>query len=165
MDLVAGAFSTLKGASDIAQGFLAMKTDAAVSAKAVELNRVIADVQQQLFSIQAAYATTIRREEDLKAEIVRLKDWSHEKQRYELHEVTTGSLAYRVKPAMNGGEPVHYLCANCYQDNVKSILQHYGSEGFHKRLYCPKCNSSFLGERYEFGPLHKIRNDDERGAW
>jgi hypothetical protein len=52
-----------------------------------------------------------------------------EKQRYELTELATGSLAYVVKEAMRGPEPSHWLCAACCQQRKKSILQITGSRG------------------------------------
>ncbi|NWK80350.1 hypothetical protein [Aquitalea sp. LB_tupeE] len=144
MDVIAGAFGTLKTASDIAQGLLALKTDTAVSTKALELNRVIADVQQQLFTAQTDYATVLRRVQDLEAQIVQFKDWQHEKQRYQLYELAPATLVYRVKPDMQNGEPVHDLCPNCYQDGIKSILQNNGYVKSHDSLTCPRCQTVLL---------------------
>ena len=144
MDVIASAFGTLKTASDITQGLLALKTDAAVSTKAVELNRVIAEVQQQLFTAQTDYAAVLGRVRELEAEIVQFKNWEQEKQRYELHQLAPGTLVYRVKSEMQGPEPVHDLCPNCYQDGVKSILQNSGFTKGHDSFSCPRCKALFL---------------------
>ncbi|HRQ57649.1 MAG TPA: hypothetical protein PLN31_09530 [Azoarcus taiwanensis] len=151
IDAITGAFTGIKAAAEVTQGLLALKTDAAVSAKAVELNRVIFDVQQQLIAIQADYAAVVARERDLEAQIGKLKDWAHDKQRYELHELAPRTLVYRVKPGMKGAEPMHDLCPRCYQEGIKSILQAAGvKEGCHA-LKCPepKCGAVYLGERCE----------------
>lgn len=148
MDIIAGAYNTLKGAAEIAQGLLTLKTDAAVSAKAVELNRVIGDVQQQLFTVQADHATMAGRIREIEAEIVRVKDWSNEKERYELHELAPGTLTYRVKPSMRDSEPVHDICPNCYEDSIKSILQDSGIKESHHMLWCPRCKSEYRGKRF-----------------
>lgn len=163
MDAIAGAFAGIKTAAEVAQGLLALKTDAAVSAKAVELNRIIFDVQQQLIAIQADYAAVVARERDLEAQIVKLEDWVHEKQRYELHQLAAGTFVYRVKPVMQRAEPVHDLCPRCYEEGVKSILQAAGvKEGCHA-VQCPKCAAVFLGEHYEALCYTAPRHDPYRG--
>lgn len=149
IDAIAGAFAALKGASDITQGLLSLKTDAAVSAKALELNRIIFEVQQQLIATQTDYAAVVSRERDLKAQIAQLENWAHEKERYQLHELVPGTFVYRVKPAMKGSEPMHDLCPRCYEDGVKSILQQAADQGWHRALVCPKCEAVFLGERIQ----------------
>lgn len=165
MDAIAGAFATLKGAADITQGLLSLKTDTAVSTKVVELNRVIAEVQSQLFAAQADYATVLGRVRDLEAQIVKLEHWAHEKERYQLHELVPGTLVYRIKPAMQGAEPVHDLCPSCYQGGVKSILQAAGvKEGCHAfRCPHPQCGAVFLGKRIDAMPYSAPRRGDYRG--
>jgi len=147
IDSIAGAFSALKGAAEITQGLLAFKTDAAVSTKAVELNRIIADVQQQLFSAQMDYAAAVSRIRDLETQVVQLENWAQEKERYQLHELVPGTLVYRVKPSMQGTEPMHDLCPRCYQEGIKSILQSIGIEKMCRAFSCPTCKTVFLGER------------------
>lgn len=149
IDSIAGAFSALKGAAEITQGLLSLKTDTAVSTKVVELNRIIAEVQHQLFAAQADYAAAVGREHDLKTKIVQLENWAHEKERYQLHQLAAGTLVYRIKPAMQVTEPVHDLCPNCYQDGVKSILQNAGMRGSHQAVRCPRCDTVYLGEYVE----------------
>lgn len=147
MDTIAGAFSGLKAASEITQGLIALKTDAAVSSKAVELNRVIFDVQQQLFSSQTERTALQSRIRELEAEVMKLENWKNEQQRYELKELAPGTLVYRLKPTMENGEPVHDLCPHCYQKGVKSILQKNGVDRHHHSWLCPDCKTIFLGER------------------
>jgi hypothetical protein len=51
---------------------------------------------------------------ELEKEVVRLKAWGAEKERYQFAEVGTGAFAYTLKPTMANGEPFHMLCANCH---------------------------------------------------
>lgn len=148
IDLLAGALGSVKTASDIVQTMLKLKTDTAVTAKAIELQSIILDIHPKLLTAQTDYATAARRICELEAEIAKFKDWSHDKERYELYELAPGTLTYRVKPAMQGGEPTHDLCPKCYQNNVKSILQYSGiSVDSHKTLTCVNCNAILKGER------------------
>lgn len=170
MDTVAGAFGALKGAAEITQALLALKTDAAVTTKAIELNRIICDVQQQLLTTQADYSAILRKVDNLESEVADLKRWEQEKERYGLHELAPGTLVYRVKPAMQGGEPVHDLCPNCYQQGIKSILQNNGVQGWHETKICPRpnCKATFLAKRIECSGV-TIQEEDfpgrQRGLW
>ncbi len=146
MDVIVGALGSLKSASDITKGLLGLKIDAEVTAKAIELQGVIADAFAKLITAQTDQATALRRIDQLEAEIRRLKDWAAEKERYELHELTPGGFTYRVKPAMQGSEPAHDLCPNCYQDNIKSILQYSGAAKWHKTYTCQRCKTVVMGE-------------------
>jgi hypothetical protein len=51
LDIITGAFTSIKAAAEITQGLRSLTTEAAVSAKVVELNGVILDVQSKLFDI------------------------------------------------------------------------------------------------------------------
>jgi len=145
MDMIAGAFGTLKTASEITQGLLTLKTDAAVSAKAVELNRVIFEVQQQLFNAQTDYAAVLARVRDLEAEIAKCRDWEKEKDRYQLHALAPDTWVMRLRPVFQNSEPVHDLCPNCFEDGHKSYLQGCGTTHGRHAFQCNKCGSSFLG--------------------
>ena len=50
----------------------------------------------------------------------RLRD----RENYVLHEIRTGAFVYAPKPGVQGHEtPAHYLCQNCYDKGVKSVLR------------------------------------------
>lgn len=163
MDVIAGAFGGLKTAADLTQGLLALKTDAAVSGKAVELNRVIAEVQQQPFTAQANHAAQTSRIRELEAEVVNFKNWEQEKQRYQLHQLVPGTLVYRVKPDMQGTEPMHDICPNCYEQGVKSILQNGGLEKASEVVSCKHCKASFIARRIE--SVVQFSSSRSRSVW
>lgn len=156
MDFIGGALAYAQAASQIAQGLLSLKTDAAVSAKALELNRVLIELTEQIFASQAQIAALLGRESELKAEVARLKDWSHDKERYELCMIAPGTFAYRVQQGMQGAEPMHYLCPHCYQKHVKSILQG-GIKDHHQFFQCLECKNHFLGRRLKGIELSLLR--------
>jgi Zn finger protein HypA/HybF involved in hydrogenase expression len=142
--------SGIKTATEITQDFIALKVDAAVSAKAVELNRILSDILQQLLSSQTEQAAQASRIRDLEAEIMHLKHWKNEKKRYGLQELVSGTFVYRVKPGMEKGEPVHDLCPHCYQQDVKSILQRSGTTNGCVSHICPHCKTVFSGNEVDF---------------
>jgi hypothetical protein len=79
---------------------------------------------------------------------VQLKDWEAEKQRYELHEVGDGAFVYSLKESVKGSQPDPWLCANCYHQGRKSILQRVGrssmivaSVGLPTEYACAACQA------------------------
>lgn len=165
MDWVMGAYGGIKAATDITQSMLTLKTDAAVTTKVVELNGVLLGLQGQLNSAHAEHTTLTSRIRDLESEVTQFKNWEEEKERYQLHQFQTGTLAYRIKPAMQGSEPAHDLCANCYQNGVKSILQAC-EDGWYKALKCHRCDSLIRTEKIpDTGPTFMTVDPDQIGCF
>jgi hypothetical protein len=78
----------------------------------------------------------------LEKEVAHFKAWDTEKQRYKLTELGARFVAYMLKEGMENGEPPHHLCAQCYSDNLKTILQSEDRvPGRCKVLHCHRCGS------------------------
>ncbi len=144
---IASAFAGLKEAGSLLKGFNQLKTEAEVAQKTIELNQIIAAVQSNLFEAQTAYSSAVGRIDELEKELVAVKDWAAEKQRYQLHQLAPGSFTYRLKPSMVNGEPIHDICPQCYQDGIKSVIQFVGYEKNYHKYSCSKCQTIVLGER------------------
>lgn len=148
MDIIAGAFTTLKTAADITQALIAIKSDAAVAAKAVELNNVIFAVQQQLFDAQTERSKHVDEIRHLQAEVADLKRRQLEEERYELFELSPGTFVYRLKAQAEAAEPQHAVCPNCFQEGRKSILQfgYTGGMAMRAAFSCHRCKGDFEGD-------------------
>lgn len=90
-------------------------------------------------------AAAARREAE--AKLAAMEDWDKGASRYALSDFGVGSFAYEFKPSGQGEEPHHRLCANCFTQSQKSILQ------FHNRTYdkrerwlCPDAKWSSFSE-------------------
>jgi hypothetical protein len=70
---------------------------------------------------------------------MRMKDWATERERYALKRYYPGSFAFALKPEMAAGEPSHRLCANCYENGQKSILQQTGNMNRFPVVACARC--------------------------
>lgn len=119
MDVIAGAFGGLKTAAELTQGLLALKTDAAVSTKVIELNGVISNIQSQLFSAQIEYANALDKVRELEEKLA----FNNDLKKYKLIRFETGALAYGLSSEVEENEVTHYICPNCYSIGRKSILQ------------------------------------------
>jgi superfamily II helicase len=139
------AAASLKVASDITKSILSLRDEAKIHAKVMELNAAIMDAQNSALSAQLSSLAQVGRIRELEERLVQMENWEREKQRYELHEVSPGVLTYTLKEAMSAGEPAHQLCARCYQDGKKSILQHeHLAVGRTEVLICDRCDSELI---------------------
>ncbi len=59
----------------------------------------------------------------LEKETVRLKDWSAEKNQYEIRQISTGVFAYLAKKHMGEAKNAHKLYCNCFDKTIKATLQ------------------------------------------
>lgn len=136
---ISAGLGSLKAAKDIIQGLNGAKTEAAINGVKIELQGLILDAQQGLFAAQEAQTTSASIIANLEQEIVRLKDWSAEKERYQLIDIGRGSIAYIPKPGMENGEPAHWLCGNCFNQGKKSFLSAQGQVGPERVWKCGSC--------------------------
>lgn len=108
-------------------------------------NAIAIELQEKILSAQAEQTALIQEMATLKKHVADLEAWDADKQRYELKEIATGQFSFVLKPETNSGEPSHMLCANCYNQNQKSILQkELRSPGAHEVLFCQNCGSEMF---------------------
>jgi hypothetical protein len=156
-EFIAG-LSLFKTAFDIAKGLKDIN-DATVR------NSAIIELQEMILSARDQQAATLERISQLEKELARFENWEAEKQRYELADVGRGTFAYRLKPSMANGEPLHSICAYCFEDATKSILQpETKAIGGSQHLVCNRCDSDLVinGPRRDGSPPKVIRRDPNR---
>lgn len=122
-DIILAATNSLKVAGQIAIGLMNLKSTTEVQAKAIELNQQILAAQHELFAANASQSALVERIRELERQVMQMKDWEAQKQRYQLKAPFARSLVYALQKAMSNGEPPHYLCTRCYEDGKRSILQ------------------------------------------
>jgi hypothetical protein len=149
---------SLKSAKDLLQAFNGVQTAAAVADVKIALQGLIFEARESLFAAQEAHSTLTARVRDLEQQIVQLKDWTAEQQRYELRDLGRGSFAYMPKPTEDPREPPHWLCANCFAQSRKSFLQFKGQDkrpgggnGDEAAYGCDACRAT-LKVRYTVKP-------------
>lgn len=118
---IRAGYESAKAALNIAKGIGALKTETAV-------NGAVIDIQRHVLEAQQALSASLQRIDELEKEVVRLKDWSAEKQRYQLKRFFPGSVAYVLKAGMEEGEAPHRLCPDCFHRGNKSFFQPTGEQ-------------------------------------
>lgn len=109
----------------VLKGLQAIK-DVAVSVevkgKVSDLYGVILAGQQSAMEENIKQHALVEEIRELKEQITRMEAWDAEKQRYVLAQPWSGTIVYALKEFDAAGEPAHYICANCYIDGRKSML-------------------------------------------
>ena len=146
---VSAILSSLKAAKDIAESLIGLSNAETVRTKVGEIKGKFLDAQDAIFAVNQERAALIDRVSELEQQIRQLEDWNIEKQKYELEDLGVGSFAYRSIACADALEPPHRLCARCYQDAKKSILQSILPQvyaGFYT-LRCSRCGSEVPCQR------------------
>lgn len=141
MSLILGTVSSLKTAGDIAKGLMDLKSISEVRGKVIELQSVILSAQSSAMEANAKQSELVDTIRDLKEEIARMKAWNSQKQRYKLTSPWAGAFVYSLKESMKDSEPPHWICANCYENGKKSIIQERGNSKTGYREFFCNCGS------------------------
>jgi hypothetical protein len=150
MSTIAAALGSLDALKNIAQAMIGLRDTQALQAKIIEFNGQLIDTQAKVFSVNQERTALVERIRDLEQKLADLEAWETEKQRYELKSIGAGSFARALKPEAQGSEPPHYICANCYENHQKSILQPEPTSAASRALsippmlVCPKCKAKFV---------------------
>lgn len=142
MTFIQSTISGIKTATDIAKSIMDIKNDAEINKKISEVNETLLAAQESAISTYNEYSSALQRRDEAEKEIMRIKNFEHEKERYALTPIIDGlAVVYALKESVNEGDPPHWICTNCYEDSKRSILQHRKSrEGF-VLIVCPRCLS------------------------
>jgi translation initiation factor 2B subunit (eIF-2B alpha/beta/delta family) len=97
--------------------------------------------QQGAVAAQQHETTMAEEIRSLKARVDEFEAWDTEKQRYQLTKLPPGVFVYRLKPDMQGSEPMHSICEKCYQTSKKSILHSVGKYNGIEHLKCHSCGA------------------------
>lgn len=154
---ISAGLSSLLAARDIAQGLNSLDKTVDIGHVRLELIGKLIEAQDALLSAKQNASTLEGRIAELEGEIMRMKDWSAEREKYQITQIDAGAFAYMAIPGMEGSEPAHWLCAQCFDAGQKSILQSNGTEpsgrgGLNTRYRCNRCEmniSVFSGRRPE----------------
>ncbi len=103
---------------------------------------------------------------ELNAKFEKLAAWFQSEQpKYQLLALADNALVYTLKPDQQTAQPIHYLCANCFTNQQKSILQADGYVSVERKLSCHICNAYVLyrDKRDDFSP--QVFSTKRRDFW
>jgi hypothetical protein len=127
-----GLVASLRAAAEITKS-IKESDPGEFRSKLFELSREIMSAASCALAVQSKHR-------ELEEEISRLKTWNAEKYRYELQSVGPGATAYVLKESMRGIEPMHWLCADCFQTGKRRFLNETHSDLHFLYYKCGECN-------------------------
>lgn len=87
------------------------------------VNEKLILANEMIFSCHEKQKALTDRIADLEEILAEYDNFERQALRYILNEFESGMLAYALKPGMENGEPMHYLCNNCMENRKLSKLQ------------------------------------------
>lgn len=121
------ALTAVRGALDVARGALDARDDARVKAALSDMAGRLFDANLAALSVADRAQSLASKLADAAAELRELKDRQAEIEKYVLKECAHGCFVYAPKPstvALEGRTiPRHYLCQNCFDRGIKSVLR------------------------------------------
>src|SRR5215470_2881638 len=124
----AGLITSLRSAVEITKAKMDGGDANTLHTKILDLTKEIMSAQSCALVAQSAQLELLQRKRGLEDELAKLKAWNMEKYRYELQNVGSGAVAYVPKQSMRGTEPLHWICANCFQIGKKRFLNESQSD-------------------------------------
>jgi hypothetical protein len=131
-----------------------------IQTKIFEFTTEIMSAQACALVVQSAQVDLQQSKRDLEEEIAKLKAWTTEKYRYELQSVGPGAFAYVVKDTMRGNEPIHWICADCFQSGKKHFLNesHYDLHFVYYK--CQECSGKIRIRKTPSPPTQAMAGAD-----
>jgi hypothetical protein len=152
--VLTAAIATTKAAFDALSLAIKVRDEAKISAATHEMQerlRAMSDIAMSYVEKNAALVSKNATLELASAENARahadLVERLRERERYALHEVRPGAFVYTYKPGVDGEQkPAHYLCQNCYDKGIKSVLRHQPAKrSIDARLDCSENPKHAIG--------------------
>jgi len=151
ISMISGALGSIKSAGEIIKGIVSIRDASLIEGHVAELKEHLYAARDRLMTVQSDHFDMLEVIRALKEEIMQMKEWDTEKARYNLKEIGTGVYAYVVKETERGEEPPHKICAACYANGKKSILQFVDTMHPRHRMFykCHHCKSEMDIDRYQ----------------
>ena len=89
----------------------------------IEFSDAMIALQFKISEMQVSYQSILDSNVALKKQLEAYDTWEAERARYSLFQPSAGAFVYRLNPSSAANDPAHWLCAACYNERKKSILQ------------------------------------------
>ena len=141
---IATLISSIKTAIDITKSISNLvKNNSPLDDKTRELTHTIIDTQGQILSMYAEYQKVLQSNHDISQKLMEFENWEKEKIKYKLVEIGKGVVVYKFDPIQDPSIPEYYICKNCYNNKIASILDPIYIHDDDSRYVCPRCKAEF----------------------
>jgi len=137
-------FTSVKTAYDIAKGISSLNTTVERNEAVSKVLEILLSVQSDALLMKEKHSLLLSEIDNLKKEISEFEKWSEIERQYELKEIAAGVYVYSYKKTDKTTEPSHWICAKCYSERKKSILQRKNKSTDGTMYICHTCNSEIM---------------------
>ncbi len=154
----------IKTAIDLATSIKNITDDIELKAKTSELYNSIISLQNGIMSMQAENHSLLQENHSMSKKLMEIETWENEKSKYSLLEICSQVFVYARNQTDGSTEPSHWLCAKCYNQGIKSILQLKNQSVSGYYYICHSCNSE-IRDYSKKKDMDIIVRRNQRGAW
>lgn len=132
--------SSVKTAYDIAKGINSLKIEVERNESISKILQILLSVQFDALSMQENYQTLLNEKETIAKRLVETEKWDETESQYDLMRMSVGTFVRTPNKNHQSPEPLHWLCANCFDKKKKSLLQKmYWTDD--SPMICPECKT------------------------
>jgi hypothetical protein len=136
--MISKTLKSIQTSVDLIKEYAEAKAFNNIQAEITALYKSLLDAQIQAFELQEELKL-------IKEKYIQSEDWKNETvPNYILAELAPSVFVYAFKPVVESAEPPHTLCAKCFVDQRKSILQRTRWDGLGIHYHCPECGDDIL---------------------
>lgn len=118
-----GVVSSVRALSDLVRANKTLTNFNELVAAVAEVNAKLLTAQSVAMASHEKQLALTNRIAALEKTIMQFENWEREKERYPLTQMSPGVYTNALKPGMQQNEPPHCLCAQCFLNRKKSLLQ------------------------------------------
>ena len=149
LSLITGTIGALKGVAELVSSTKDIVGDGAVSEKLIAMRDLIYDAQGKAIEAQSQLYEIDRENRELKEKLAAVSKWEETASRYRLVDYGGGTFAYQLNEDADTDEPPHRICAVCFENSRRSILQfEFKTSGGQDKYRCVPCNQEFMMGNY-----------------
>ena len=139
---IQAGLAALKSAGDILKALYEAKLTTDVQTKVGDSFKLIIDARETVLNLQTKLSEIESLVSEKERQIAEFTKWGEDKKRYKLFQPNNlQSVTYGLSKSQACSEPPHYLCANCYSDSRKAILNNSEDKDRWTMFSCPKCKA------------------------
>jgi predicted nucleic acid-binding Zn-ribbon protein len=136
---VSAAYTGIKAAIDIAKGISSLKSETEINQAVIDIQRALLDAQSASLSEQGRISELLNKVAQLQIVIDKFDDWAKISGRYKLSKSEHGAYFYELREEFINDEIYHRICASCFEDKKRKILQTIAKDSTGEILKCPDC--------------------------
>ncbi len=134
---ISAAIQSVKAVAELAKAANTIANHNELMTAVNEVHSRLMEATAVALAAQERHSNLLRQVADLKKQVADLTAKQTKADRYQLHSFPKGTLVYKLKDAVEGDEPMHFLCTKCVDSGGHTKLQPWGV----RRLKCNSCNN------------------------